>query len=175
MLELWPKCWLAAAGTCIGWSMPGGCPDRSSWGNWFGGGEPNWSDGSKPGVPSSTTQTRGNKMSKQNHGVRQYQTYPSNDIKNQVEDQHLNEPPVVPVQHFCKETCSQRTGRNPCDGNRCVQFFCEYCKKYHRHGVPGGISEHEHRAAHCKTKSESPYLETGYFLKLAEKDSRDLK
>ena len=49
-----------------------------------------------------------------------------------------------------------------------LQFFCPFCKKNHLHGSGEG-----HRAAHC-TSSKSPYLETGYILKLEESDNSKL-
>ena len=50
-----------------------------------------------------------------------------------------------------------------------IKVWCEYCDKYHVHGFPEG-----HRAAHCSNQ-KSPYLQTGYFIKLASEVIYDLR
>ena len=41
------------------------------------------------------------------------------------------------------------------------KVWCRYCQKWHIHGQGDG-----HRMAHCYLRT-SPYMETGYFIKLA--------
>jgi len=41
-----------------------------------------------------------------------------------------------------------------------IKVWCKYCDRYHVHGLPEG-----HRAAHC-TNPKSPYIKTGYYIKL---------
>jgi hypothetical protein len=48
---------------------------------------------------------------------------------------------------------------------RQIRVWCPVCKRYHLHGIPGGLQESEHRVAHCIDR-KSPYRETGYYLKL---------
>lgn len=45
------------------------------------------------------------------------------------------------------------------------KFFCPFCNRWHHHGVPNGIDNRkkQHRNANCQ--SDSPYKETGYYLK----------
>lgn len=45
------------------------------------------------------------------------------------------------------------------DGVCGLQFYCEYCKKIHKHGTGEG-----HRVAHCF--GDTPYTKSGYILKL---------
>lgn len=45
---------------------------------------------------------------------------------------------------------------------RQIKVWCMHCKNYHFHEFPEG-----HRAAHC-TNLNSPYCETGYFIKLGK-------
>jgi hypothetical protein len=156
------------------WWTPGGYRDRSSWGSLSAGGERSWADGSKRGVPWFKTRKEGNKMAEQHDETRVSRLHLAKIVEDQNEEKQVKEPPIVLVKHCCKESCSRRTGKDRCDRRRCVRFFCDYCKQYHRHGVPGGLSENEHRLAHC-TNPDSPYRKTGYILKLAEKDSRELK
>lgn len=47
-------------------------------------------------------------------------------------------------------------------------FECSFCQKFHSHGVPSvgtgkGKLNHGHRISHCD--KNSPYKDTGYFLK----------
>jgi len=45
-----------------------------------------------------------------------------------------------------------------------VRFWCEYCRKYHIHGAPGGESRHPgHRGAHC-INQDSPLKKNDYIL-----------
>ena len=50
-----------------------------------------------------------------------------------------------------------------------IKVWCEYCDKYHVHGFPEG-----HRVAHCSNQ-KSPYLQTGYFIKLESEVIDDLR
>ena len=43
------------------------------------------------------------------------------------------------------------------------KFYCKYCGEYHNHGAGEG-----HRVSHCT--QPSPYKNTGYILKLKNKD-----
>ena len=50
-----------------------------------------------------------------------------------------------------------------------IKVWCEYCDKYHVHGFTEG-----HRAAHYSNQ-KSPYLQTGYFIKLESEVIDDLR
>ena len=41
-----------------------------------------------------------------------------------------------------------------------IKIWGKYCKRHHLHGFPEG-----HRHAHC-TNMTSPYLKTGYYIRL---------
>ena len=55
------------------------------------------------------------------------------------------------------ELISEKTRHNQ------IKVWCEYCNRYHVHGLPEG-----HRVARC-TNQKSPYLKTGYYIKLRRK------
>ncbi|WP_188205388.1 hypothetical protein [Desemzia incerta] len=42
-----------------------------------------------------------------------------------------------------------------------VRVWCPFCSKHHYHGNAEGS-----RDAHCEKKTNSPFLETGYYIKL---------
>ncbi len=50
-----------------------------------------------------------------------------------------------------------------------LQVWCEFCTKWHTHGVGGG-----HRESHCIVE-DSPYVITGYVLQLAGPMTDDLR
>ena len=43
-----------------------------------------------------------------------------------------------------------------------AEFFCEYCKKFHYHGVESGT-----RSSHC-TNPKSPLFSKEYYLEVAK-------
>lgn len=49
--------------------------------------------------------------------------------------------------------------------NGLCEFYCQYCGHKHVHGFVPGYNNW-HRIAHCT--GDSPYRETGYFLRLAK-------
>jgi len=55
-------------------------------------------------------------------------------------------------------------------GWRLFRFWCPHCRYYHQHGFPPAEEYNsrskyeEHRAAHC-TNMDSPFRDTGYFLR----------
>lgn len=51
---------------------------------------------------------------------------------------------------------------NIIDDGKNYKFYCQFCKRWHRHGRSEG-----HRVAHCHNP-DSPYSETGYVLKLGD-------
>jgi len=46
------------------------------------------------------------------------------------------------------------------DGIHCITW-CEHCRRYHWHGLGDG-----HRWAHCSHPPETPFMETGYIIKV---------
>lgn len=42
-----------------------------------------------------------------------------------------------------------------------VKVWCPFCSKHHYHGMAEGS-----RVAHCEEKSNSPFINTGYYIKL---------
>lgn len=56
----------------------------------------------------------------------------------------------------------KKINRKPAIMNQ-IKVWCGYCERFHVHGFPEG-----HRVAHC-TNSKSPYLKTGYIIKLNKK------
>lgn len=42
----------------------------------------------------------------------------------------------------------------------CLRVWCIHCRCWHVHGLPAG-----HRGSHC-FKADSPYRQTGYFLRI---------
>jgi hypothetical protein len=57
-------------------------------------------------------------------------------------------------------------------GRTTWRFRCTYCDAYHHHGGPvasdGSLG---HRVAHCHDKT-SPYMETGYMLRVKQAASQ---
>jgi hypothetical protein len=69
-------------------------------------------------------------------------------------------PAPKPVVVLCQEVPPKRPG-----GVTQWRFWCGWCGKWHFHGAGAG-----HRVAHC-TSMNSPYLRSGYILKLARKQT----
>lgn len=61
-----------------------------------------------------------------------------------------------------------------CNNGSGIKVWCKYCRDFHHHGNGNHlgkklkIGEVTHREGHCCKCSESPYIGTGYFLKLME-------
>lgn len=51
-------------------------------------------------------------------------------------------------------------GRYRKDFPKGIEVWCNFCNKWHRHGIGEG-----HRVAHCHSE-KSPYARTGYIIKL---------
>lgn len=49
-------------------------------------------------------------------------------------------------------------------GGKYAQVWCPFCNKPHTHSVP--IGKNEHRVAHCHDTPNSPFRNTGYYLRV---------